>query len=42
MLKFWTILIAISLGSSVGACSGIKCAIPDYIPKFCGDKPVVR
>jgi hypothetical protein len=37
MRQIWTILIAISLGSAVGACSSTnwKCAIPDLLPKFC-------
>jgi hypothetical protein len=33
MRKIVTVLIAISLGSAVGACS--KCEIPDLLPKMC-------
>jgi hypothetical protein len=41
MRKISTILIAISLGSAVGACSSIpwKCTIPDLLPKFCKTGP---
>jgi hypothetical protein len=35
MRKIRTILIAISLGSVIGACSNWKCDIPDLLPKFC-------
>jgi hypothetical protein len=37
MRKIWTILVAISLGSSIGACT--KCDIPDIAPKFCRTGP---
>ena len=33
MGKIWTVLIAISLGLAMGACS--KCEIPDLLPKMC-------
>jgi hypothetical protein len=33
MRKIWTVLIAVLLGSAVGACS--KCEIPDLLPKIC-------
>src|ERR1700730_1460546 len=33
MRKIWTVVIAISLGLAVGACS--KCEIPDLLPKMC-------
>jgi hypothetical protein len=33
MRKIWTVLIAVSLGLALGACS--KCEIPDLLPKMC-------
>jgi len=33
MRKFWTLLIAVSLGLGLAACS--KCEIPDMLPKMC-------
>jgi hypothetical protein len=33
MRKIWMVLIAVLLGSTVGACS--KCEIPDLLPKIC-------
>jgi hypothetical protein len=43
MRKIWTILIAISLGSSVGGCAtNWKCAIPDLLPKFCQAGPAAN
>jgi hypothetical protein len=33
MGKIWAILIAISLGSALGACS--KCDVPGLLPKMC-------
>jgi hypothetical protein len=39
MRKIWTILIAISLGSSIGGCANWKCTIPDLLPKFCQAGP---
>jgi hypothetical protein len=33
MRKIWTVVIAISLGLALGACS--KCEIPDLLPKMC-------
>jgi hypothetical protein len=43
MRNIWTILIAISLGSAVGACSSNwKCDIPDLLPKFCRAGPAAR
>jgi len=33
MRKIWTVLIAVSLGWAMGACS--KCEIPDMLPKMC-------
>ena len=33
MRKIWTVLIAVSLGLGLGACS--KCEIPDLLPKVC-------
>jgi hypothetical protein len=37
MGKIWTVLIAISLGLTMGACS--KCEIPDLLPKMCKTGP---
>jgi hypothetical protein len=37
MRKIWTVLIAISLGCGLGACS--KCDIPDLLPKTCKAGP---
>jgi hypothetical protein len=40
MRKISTIVIAVWLGSTVGACSGNwKCDIPDLLPKFCRTGP---
>jgi hypothetical protein len=33
MCKIWTILVAVVVGSAMGACS--KCEIPDLLPKIC-------
>jgi hypothetical protein len=33
MRKIWPLLIALLLGSAMGACS--KCEIPDLLPKIC-------
>ena len=33
MRKILTVLIAVSLGLAIGACS--KCEIPDLLPKMC-------
>jgi hypothetical protein len=33
MRTIWTVLIALLLGSAMGACS--KCEIPDLLPKIC-------
>ena len=37
MRKFWTLLIAVSLGVALGACS--KCEIPDLLPQMCKTGP---
>jgi len=37
MRKIWTVLIAVSLGLGLGACS--KCDIPDLLPKTCKAGP---
>jgi len=33
MRKVWSVVIALSLGLALGACS--KCEIPDLLPKMC-------
>jgi len=33
MRKLWAVLLAVSLGLALGACS--KCDIPDMLPKSC-------
>ena len=33
MQKIWMVLIALSLGLAMGACS--KCEMPDLLPKMC-------
>jgi hypothetical protein len=33
MRKLWAVLLAVSLGLALGACS--KCDIPDWLPKSC-------
>jgi hypothetical protein len=42
MRNIWTILIAISLGSAIGACTNWKCEIPDLLPKFCRVGPAAH
>ena len=37
MRRIWTVLIAVSLGLGLGACS--KCDIPDLLPKTCKAGP---
>ena len=37
MRKIWMVLIAVSLGLGLGACS--KCDIPDLLPKTCKAGP---
>lgn len=37
MRKVWAMVVLISLGSAVGACS--KCDVPDMLPKFCRAGP---
>ncbi len=37
MRRIWTVLIAVSLGLGLGACS--KCDIPDLLPKSCKAGP---
>ncbi len=37
MRKIWAMVVAISLGLAVGACS--KCDVPDMLPKFCRAGP---
>jgi hypothetical protein len=40
MRKVWTVLIAVSLGLALGACS--KCDIPDLLPKSCKAGPGIN
>jgi hypothetical protein len=40
MRRVWTVLIAVTLGLGVGACS--KCDIPDLLPKTCKAGPGVN
>jgi hypothetical protein len=37
MRKFSVVVIAISLGLALGACS--KCEVPDLLPKMCKSGP---
>jgi hypothetical protein len=37
MLKVFSVLLAVALGLSVGACS--KCDVPDLFPKSCNAGP---
>lgn len=40
MGKIWTVLVLVSLGWAMGACS--KCDVPDLLPKLCRAGPDVK
>jgi hypothetical protein len=37
MRKIWAVLVAVSLGLGLSACS--KCDVPDFLPKSCKGGP---